>query len=431
MKGADGRWAFLSGILRLSRLAPRRWCCRCRLPAVPLGPMKPTILRHPAKPRPSPRNRGCSDAELNEFGIAAANATPIVDWTACGTCEWMIDGAGCLTIRPANGADSGELDAAIPWREYREKVSAVEVKGKVKAQTLKSAFFEMTNLVRADLSNLDTSSVSTMQEAFYGCESLTSLDLSNWDTSSVKNMFGMFAYCSSLESLDLSNWSTAGVTSMGGMFYWDSSLVSLNLSGWDTSSVTDMEQMFTKCTSLVSIKGLSSWDTSSVTSVGIMFWDCSSLASLDLSGWDTSKITHMYSMFYGCSSLTSVGDLSGWNASNVVSMHGLFNGCSSIKSLNLSSWDVSEANAGNLFNDCSSLRAISLSDSFAFTKGSDDSKSLFLPTPVGDGLSGKWVSSVDGKAYAPEEVPSNVAATYTAEGFVIPDPNPRSDVPRC
>lgn len=103
------------------------------------------------------------DDELNEFGIAAADATPIVDWTACGTCEWMIDSEGCLTIRPANGAESGELDATIPWGGYRDKVRAVEVEGKVKAQTLKYAFYQMGNLVRADLSNLDTSGVSSME----------------------------------------------------------------------------------------------------------------------------------------------------------------------------------------------------------------------------------------------------------------------------
>ena len=365
-----------------------------------LGPTGLTVLQHPAMPPPSLRNRGgvLSSAELNEFGIAAADAIPIVDWTACGTCEWMIDGAGCLTIRPANGAESGELDATIPWSEYHDKVRAVEVTGKVKAQTLKRAFYKMTNLVRADLSNLDTSNVSCMKDAFLGCESLVSIDLSNWNTSHVTDEFGMtcmFAYCSSLESLDLSNWDMSNVTDISIMFAEDSSLRSLNLSGWDTSSVTDMLSMLNNCVSLVSIEGLSGWDTSNVWSLEQMFSGCSSLTSLDLSDWDTSKVTMMY---------------------------GTFSGCSSLKSLNLSSWDASNAYMGNMFSDCSSLRMISLSDSFAFTEDPEGRYSVFLPTPVGEGLTGKWVSSVDGKAYAPEEVPSNVAATYTAEGAVFPDP---------
>ena len=47
---------------------------------------------------------------------------------------------------------------------------------------------------------------------FSGCSSLTSLDLSNFDTSQVTSMAGMFSECSSLTILDLSSFDTSKVT---------------------------------------------------------------------------------------------------------------------------------------------------------------------------------------------------------------------------
>lgn len=54
----------------------------------------------------SPQLGGSASSALSH---AAESGNPIVDWTACGTCRWMIDARGCLTIAPMEGADSGEL----------------------------------------------------------------------------------------------------------------------------------------------------------------------------------------------------------------------------------------------------------------------------------------------------------------------------------
>ena len=133
---------------------------------------------------------------------------------------------------------------------------------------------------------------------------------------------------------------------------------------------------------------MSGLDASSVTDMSRMFYGCSSLASLDLSGLDASKVTNMSWMFYGCSSLASL-DLSGLDASKVTNMSLMFYGCSS-------------------------LGAVKLGESFAFAGGTA-SRPCSLPRPSGDGCTGLWLSSADGKAYAPKDVPSNVAATYTAQ----------------
>lgn len=172
-----------------------------------------------------------------------------------------------------------------------------------------------------------------------------------------------------------------------GMFAGCSSLTSLDLSSFDASKVTDMSRMFYGCSSLKFLD-LSSLDASSATDVSWMFYDCSSLESLDLSGLDASSVTDMSLMFYGCSKLTSL-DLSGLDTSKVTNMWRMFYGCLS-------------------------LRAVKLGESFAFANGTV-LRLCSLPRPSGDGCTGLWLSSADGKAYAPKDVPSNVAATYTAQ----------------
>ncbi len=131
--------------------------------------------------------------------------------------------------------------------------------------------------------------------------------------------------------------------------------------------------------------------------MGGMFRACSQLATLDLSTFDTSKVTDMSGMFFGCSRLASL-DLSGFDTS-------------------------SAANMSDMFFSCSSLRKISLGDKFSFA-GANGKRMCSLPTLSADGLTGKWVGSVDGKAYSPSEVPNNVVAIYTAERGVSPDPEP-------
>ena len=279
-------------------------------------------------------------------------------WQAWGGCEWMVDSEGCLTIRPANGAEVGQLPnvaGCAPWcvGTYAHSIESVKVEKCVKtSDSADDLFKDLSAAVTMDLSGLDVSSATNMSYMFRACGSLASLDLSGWDTSSATNMREMFSGCGSLASLDLSGWDVSSVTNMSDMFLFCGSLASLDLSGWDVSSVMNMSGMFDNCGSLTSLD-LSGWDTSSATNMSAMFFECTSLASLDLSGWDVSFATHTFYMFSGCSSMREV-----------------------------------------------SLGPATLVD---------------LPAPSGDGVSGRWVSSVDGVAYRPSDVPSGVAATYTAQ----------------
>ena len=111
-------------------------------------------------------------------------------------------------------------------------------------------FRECKNITEMNLSNFNTTLVTTMDNMFEGCSSLTSVDLTNFNTKLVKTMIFMFSRCSSLTTLDLSFFDTSSVTAMDSMFSHCSSLTSLNISNFNTSSVISMDSMFYECINL-------------------------------------------------------------------------------------------------------------------------------------------------------------------------------------
>ena len=181
---------------------------------------------------------------------------------------------------------------------------------------------------------------TTAEEMFNGCYDIIEIDLSNFDTSSVSSMGEMFSKCFSLNSLDLSNFDTSNVTSMYGMFNECQSLTSLDLSNFDTSSVKSMEKMFSFCIKL-NYLDISNFDTSNVLSKSHMFYYCKSLISLDLSNFDTSKVTSMVNMFDGCSSLNYL-DLSNFNFTQVKNIYNIFCNCKKLVYVNLKKAKIKE-----------------------------------------------------------------------------------------
>ena len=343
--------------------------------------------------------------------------------------------------------------------------------------SMSGMFSGCSSLSSLDLSSFDTSSVQGMSSMFEGCSSLASLGLSSFDTSKVQGMSSMFEGCSRLSSLDLSSFNTSKVAQMRGMFSGCSSLKSLDLSSFDTSSVADnnheimdMRSMFSGCSSLSSLD-LSSFDTSKVTNMSFMFEGCLRLETLNLSsfnagnvvdmsfmfedcqslktisfpavlntskvtnfsrmfsgcrslkGLDTSAATSLSSMFSGCTKLAAL-DVSNFDTSAATSLDWMFYGCESLRSLDLSGFDTSAADyrSGLLgfLDGCKSLRTVTLGQEFAF-EGAGLDRQCSLPTPKGDRLTGRWVSSADGMAYAPNDIPSNMAATYTAQVAAFTD----------
>ena len=222
-------------------------------------------------------------------------------------------------------------------------------------------FYNKRKLTTIDLSNFDTSGVTSMSHMFYYCYGLTSLDVSKFDTSGVTDMDYMFYRCSGLTSLDVSNFDTSGVKDMSFMFYYCYGLTSLDVSKFDTSGVTSMRYMFYYCYGLTSLD-VSNFDTSSVTNTSCMFYGCSGLTSLDVSKFDTSGVTSMSYMFYNCSHLTSL-DLSNWNTSSVTNMSWMFSSCDDLTSLDLSNWNTSSVKRMDyMFQSCYGLTSLDVSN---------------------------------------------------------------------
>ena len=229
-----------------------------------------------------------------------------------GTCSWVIDDAGVLTISPTDGVSgtmasyTGISESSGPWYSYRTQITKVLVEpGASTGAGCNYLFCGFLNCTEMDLANLDTSNATSMQCMFNGCSKLTSLDVSGFDTGNVTIMSAMFASCSGLTSLDVSGFDTGKVTNMSSTFYNCSGLTNLDVSGFDTSNVTNMNSMFYNCSKLTSLD-LSGFDTGNVTNMRGMFNGCSALTSLDMSGFDTSKVTRMDDMFSGCSNLSEV-----------------------------------------------------------------------------------------------------------------------------
>ena len=203
-----------------------------------------------------------------------------------------------------------------------------------------SMFLDMFYLTTLNLSSFDTSNVTNMSYMFYGMSNLTTLDLSSFNTSKVIDMSGMFFYIYNLTTLDLSNFDTSNVTNMEAMFNRMPELTSLDLSNFDTSKVTDMSAMFFNTSNLTTLN-LSNFDTSKVTDMGSMFYGTSNLTTLNLSSFDTSNVTNMSYMFYGMSNITTL-NLSSFNTSNVTDMSCMFSGMPNLITLDISNFDTSQ-----------------------------------------------------------------------------------------
>ena len=94
----------------------------------------------------------------------------------------------------------------------------------------------------------------------------------------------MFRNCYNLTQLDVSNFNTSKVTSMTAMFSGCSGLTSLDLSSFDTSKITstiEMICMFERCNLLTSIYISDKWKTNKVTEDVAMFEDCHSLPNFN------------------------------------------------------------------------------------------------------------------------------------------------------
>ena len=237
-----------------------------------------------------------------------------------------------------------------------------------KVTTLYQTFYSCTQMKSIDTTGWDTSNVTTLYNTFRYCRALTELDLNHWDTSSVTTLYGTFANCTSLtNTLKIDEWVTSSVTDMRQTFYGDSGLTSVDLTPgengvWDLGNVTlfggfkktvynegtanesttyEYFGTFYSCSSLEEVVGISSWDTHSATDMAYMFYDCYALESLDVTRsdddtiWYTGSVKSTQNMFANCRALNPITGIETWKTQSLENAAQMFYRTYSLESLNL------------------------------------------------------------------------------------------------
>ena len=224
-------------------------------------------------------------------------------------------------------------------------------------------FYGLSNIKEIDLSYFDFSQVTEMTFMFRNCYNLEYIKFSNNINNKVivREMLYLFENCISLKNLDLSNFDTTLLTSMMYTFSNCISLTSLNFNGFNTNSVVLFMGTFNNCSSLISLD-LSSFDTSNALYMNAMFSFCSSLISLNLSSFRTPKVYTMAGMFYECSKLKSL-DLSNFDTSGTAVMTNLFYNCSELVYLDISNFNTTTTGyMSEIFVNCNNLQYINISN---------------------------------------------------------------------
>lgn len=281
--------------------------------------------------------------------------------------EYMVGDGVTVTWNPYSGvveihSDGGTLcpDWLIKTKILKDKIKEIRAaSGKVylPEDCNGDSLFEyrlfghLTNLHTIDMTNFDTSRVTSMRAMFFRCNRLKSVDLRGLDASKVTDMSYMFANCISMKSIRMGGVDTSNVKNMRKMFAGCAHLETLNIDNINTARVTDMSAMFDECKSLkeISFKG---WNTSNVTDMAHMFSECCALEILDASKFDMSHVKTTYGMFDGCSNLTEIDFGAHLNMSDILNVSEMFINCTSLRVIKMPILITDKAKSDNIFKGC-------------------------------------------------------------------------------
>ena len=116
-----------------------------------------------------------------------------------------------------------------------------------------SNMFSNTSIKTIDLSNFDTSEVTSMEYMFKDCNNLSYFNLKNNDLSNLKTMKGIFINCINLNNITLENIDFNELTSLNEMF--NNSLISnIEFINLNFKKLTSLEKAFSNIDSLKTIQ---------------------------------------------------------------------------------------------------------------------------------------------------------------------------------
>ena len=237
-------------------------------------------------------------------------------------------------ITTQNIASSDQPEVLIWFDESDGTIYYYTEAGKVYMNSHVSDLFNgFGGITSIDLSELDTSNVTTMEYMFNECYSLTEIKgIENIDTKNVESLEGTFSNCKALTELDLSNWNVEKVTTTHNLFEDCELLKTINLTNWNTMSLTDASNMFYNCSALTTISGIEQLNTLNVKDISRMFYNCNDLETLNLSNWNVNNVTDFTYLFYRCYNLTNetINTLNNWNINSSATFHQLFKYCKNV-----------------------------------------------------------------------------------------------------
>ena len=252
-----------------------------------------------------PNSIGAQDAELQAATDLASGEI--------GTCKWVIDENGKLTISPLSG-EEGTIDFynpissdpntvtsednRPPWYQYATTITSAEILGSIQITGESCRMFEnCQSLEEVDLTGLDLSAVKGISTMFYNCKKLTAVDMSMIDVSSVCSVNNLFDCCFSLASVKLPDFSNSQLTSINAMFEHCRALKSIDLSSMNTTTVHSASLMFSGCTSLEKVIVSDKWDIQTflksnpswACNFDCMFKDCNALVGANGTSYAEEK----------------------------------------------------------------------------------------------------------------------------------------------
>ena len=326
-------------------------------------------------------------------------------WYQVGTCKWMVDEKGLLTIEPLNGSSGsfgtrdGFRDQYCPWSEFKDQITSVVFQGRiVLKECMDDMFRDYRQLRSIDFGSIDTSAVSSMNGLFEGCSSLESVDLSAFDTRRISSYgSSFFDGCTSLVKITLGKLMTFSdpqarslikfpdnsktgrwVSSADGMAYENNGAPLGIAATYTLQDPNEIKNNWNQCGSCL-------WKLDDVGCLDIKpqrgnkgvlgsgFSDI--LQNPETYAWlrlrnqirrveisdGVSTGAGANNLFNGCSNLTSI-NIEALDTSNANDMSYMFQGCSSLVSLDLSKFDTSHVTRMDyMFEGCSSLKNLSLS----------------------------------------------------------------------
>lgn len=305
-------------------------------------------------------------------------------------CKQLVSITGLTTDDAVSSIFNNELTINMQSMfEGCEKITSFKLAGLVsfRVTTTEAMFKNCSGALTCDLSNWNTSGVTSMKEMFYKCANLNlHSEKWDWNTSKVTDFTYMFSLCDVKADTDftinISSFKFHQTQKINMSHMFESSGVKTIVFPASVSDsagkVTNIESMFNSCTRLEAIDNfLVNKETqdaaaaatvnpvvfSGVTSANYVFYNCFGLKNVRLK-ISLPACTKINEFFYHCDSLESI-DLSGSNFSKVTDLKWFFHFCNNMEKAKMNEIVLSKfsGSTATVFEECYSLRWLEMKDS--------------------------------------------------------------------